>query len=524
MVYKKEVLVGVWMLTYNHENYISQAIKSVLMQNTTFPVKLFIGDDLSTDKTRENCIDYKTRFPEKIELLLNESNLGAVLNAKSVYQSIIKNGAKYIAMLEGDDYWTDSNKLQKQVDFLEANEEYSMCFHEADVMNKSGFLRKFNGIEEDRDFDLLDLTQGNFISSASVVFRTKNIENFPVFFEQLQVGDWAFHILNAEKGKIRYFKDCMSVYRQHEGGMWSSLSPRDMATESIELMKQLDKCFDYKYHEYFQQGIEKKLKALNSINVNRKASFYKKIKQLIKRVIKRHQKQYDGFIEIPFSSGNLDRYLIRTTIINAIKEVLPRLKGRLLDLGCGKMPYKNYILRNSEVDQYTGLDIEGALKYDSRIKPDFTWDGRHIPFEADFFDCIFATEVLEHCPEPETVLKEALRVLKPGGIFFFTVPFLWNLHEVPHDEYRYTPFALERHLKGSGFTVESITATGGWHSALAQMMGLWVRRAPIKRSIRSMLSFCFKPIIKYLINKDKKYTVTFHEGQMITGIYGVAKK
>jgi len=87
-----------------------------------------------------------------------------------------------------------------------------------------------------------------------------------------------------------------------------------------------------------------------------------------------------------------------------------------------------------------------------------------------------ATEVFEHCPDPEIVMKEIWRVLKLGGILFFTVPFLWNLHETPYDEYRYTPFALKRHLTQSGFTEIEIKAMGGWDAALAQMLGLWVRR------------------------------------------------
>ena len=138
-----------------------------------------------------------------------------------------------------------------------------------------------------------------------------------------------------------------------------------------------------------------------------------------------------NFTEIEFTVENLDRYYIRTSIFNAIKDILPKFKGELLDIGCGKMPYKNYILENSAVDTYVGLDIENALIYDKDIKPDFVWDGRTMPFQDNSYDCAFGTEVLEHCPEPEPVLKEVYRVLKPDGIFFFTVPFLWCLHEVP---------------------------------------------------------------------------------------------
>ena len=100
-----------------------------------------------------------------------------------------------------------------------------------------------------------------------------------------------------------------------------------------------------------------------------------------------------------------------------------------------------------------------------------------MPFENNQFDSAFGTEVLEHCPYPKAILKEVNRVLKPGGIFFFTVPFIWPLHEVPHDEFRYTPFSLKRLLEESGFEKIELEATGGWHASLAQMLGLWIKGA-----------------------------------------------
>lgn len=219
-----------------------------------------------------------------------------------------------------------------------------------------------------------------------------------------------------------------------------------------------------------------------------------------------------------------DKYHIRYSILKRLTENLKYLSGSLLDIGCGKMPYKDYILDNSSVDSYTGIDIETALEYDAHIKPDFTWDGQTMPFESNSFDCAIATEVLEHCPVPEVTLAETFRVLKPGAYFFFTVPFLWNLHEIPHDEYRYTPFALERLLKEAGFSEIKITPHGGWHASLAQMIGLWVRRAPMSKRNRRILSIMLQPIISYLLKKDKAIQWSFTKPIMITGMAGMAKK
>ncbi|GAA3614085.1 class I SAM-dependent methyltransferase [Flavivirga amylovorans] len=232
----------------------------------------------------------------------------------------------------------------------------------------------------------------------------------------------------------------------------------------------------------------------------------------------------NDFINTTFASSNLDDYIIRTAIFKAIVENIHLFEGDLLDIGCGKMPYKEYILKHSQTKSYAGLDIETALQYDSIVKPDYTWDAIKMPFEDNSFHSAFGTEVLEHCHEPEVILKETYRVLKTGGSFFFTVPFLWPLHEVPNDACRYTPFSLERHLKNSGFKDIQIKATGGWHAAMAQMLALWIKRGPISRKKRKWLIFIFKPIIKVLIKKSKAEKVVFKEGQMITGLYGFAKK
>jgi len=230
----------------------------------------------------------------------------------------------------------------------------------------------------------------------------------------------------------------------------------------------------------------------------------------------------DYFINTSLTSKNIDRYCIRRAIIQSIKDALPKLKGKLLDAGCGKMPYRQYILDNSAVTSYTGLDIDSALKYDDEVRPDVTWDGVRMPFDQNKFDCVLATEVLEHCPDPMLYLCEVYRVLKPEGVFFFTVPFLWPLHEVPNDAYRYTPFILQSYLQKAGFSNIKLKATGGWHASMAQMLGLWSKRSPLPSYIRAILTKIFLPIIRYLLYLDKP--IDFQESSMITGISGIAVK
>ena len=228
--------------------------------------------------------------------------------------------------------------------------------------------------------------------------------------------------------------------------------------------------------------------------------------------------------EIKLQIQNLDNFVIKNAILNSVKENLKNFNGNLLDVGCGRMPYKDFILNNSNVKLYQGLDLEGGKSYSDSVNPDFYWNGKNIPFPDNSFETVLLTEVLEHCPEPEIVLREIFRILKKGGILFFTVPFIWNLHEVPYDEYRYTPFSLERHLNNSGFSKLDIQATGGWHASMALMLGTWVRRSSMGQKKRLILSHLIRPIMKKLLVLDKSQPIKFTEFQMITGLYGTARK
>jgi SAM-dependent methyltransferase len=230
----------------------------------------------------------------------------------------------------------------------------------------------------------------------------------------------------------------------------------------------------------------------------------------------------DLFVNISLEDGFPDLYLIRSSIRDFLLKEKPNLNGRFLDFGCGEMPYRKMLTEGSAIKEYIGLDLEAATA--KRInKPDLTWDGITIPLPDSSIDCAMATEVFEHCSDPELVMKEIQRVLKPNGFLLFTVPFLWPLHEVPYDEYRYTPFSLERHFKKSGFSETQIHALGGWNAAMAQMLGLWLRRAPMPEGKRKRLKFFLMPFYRYLVKRNLPVQ-GFSESTMITGLCGKAIK
>lgn len=231
------------------------------------------------------------------------------------------------------------------------------------------------------------------------------------------------------------------------------------------------------------------------------------------------------FLAPTFEPRYLALYHVRKSILSAIQETLPRFSGTFLDIGCGYMPYKPLLLSpDSKIEKYIGLDLPDNI-YQT---PDMTWDGRTIPLQDAAIDYAMATEVFEHCPDPDKVMAEIFRVLKPGGSLVFSVPFLWNLHCVPHDEYRFTPFAMERLLTDAGFVDIQIKATGGWDASLAQMIGLWVRRrfqggGRKNALIREVLSIALTPIVWGLYKLDRPPT-SFQESTMITGLTGTAQK
>ena len=222
------MMVAVEMITYNHEPYIRQAIESILMQKTDFDFCLYIFEDCSTDNTAAICREYAAKYPELIKANLNKVNIGVVKNATLMHETTFASGARYIAMCEGDDYWADPVKLQKQVDFLEASPDYVICFHRVYELTDDGKLSisHLNVQEDERTFSLEDLAQNNFLHTPSVVFR--NALQLPAWFGKSPVGDYVLHMLNARYGLIKYFPDPMAVYRIHRTSTWSSLSKQKM--------------------------------------------------------------------------------------------------------------------------------------------------------------------------------------------------------------------------------------------------------------------------------------------------------
>jgi glycosyltransferase involved in cell wall biosynthesis len=257
-------LISVCMIIYNHEKYVAEAIDNVLMQKLNADYEIVIGEDCSTDKTREIVLDYKKRYPDKIKLLLRANNIGMMRNFIDTLKAC---SGKYIAICEGDDFWTDPNKLQKQVDFLENHLECSLCFHNAEVFYEDNIREPWNYNPPDQKeiSSIDDLWGRNFIATCSVMFRSSIIEKLPEWYYNAIFGDWGLYVINAQFGKIGYINEVMGKYRIHGSGVWSGLNEIQMLKNYIRFYEKMNPIFNFKYKRQIKPFLSEKYFMLANI-------------------------------------------------------------------------------------------------------------------------------------------------------------------------------------------------------------------------------------------------------------------
>ncbi|MDX1955217.1 MAG: glycosyltransferase [Chitinophagaceae bacterium] len=220
------MLVSVCLQTYQQAAFIRQAIDSVLAQETDFPFEILIGEDDSTDGTREICQEYAQRFPGRIRLFLRHEQEKIYINGvKTGRFNFLSNlqaaRGKYIALLDGDDYWPDTRKLQKQVDALEKDPSLSICFSQV-AIEQEGVLRPYKAVRGTKNiFSATDLALNCFIQTCAILFRNPGFTHVPAHFYETPVLDYALYLYLASKGKILYLKEAKAVYRFHAQGFWT---------------------------------------------------------------------------------------------------------------------------------------------------------------------------------------------------------------------------------------------------------------------------------------------------------------
>ena len=228
---KKSIILSVCVRTHNQEKFIAEALDSVLMQRTDFDFEIIISDDASSDGTVNILQEYQNVHPDKIRLLLSEKNIGGPENLKRVIEA---SNTKYITCLDGDDFYTDEYKLQKQVDFLETHPEYAACFHNTWYADENGHLKglfnspDFHAVHDAHEF----IRERWFVPIHSAVMRREYIE-FPEWYNTVMNDDYVVHLSVAKHGPYFYIPDVMVAYRRHAHN--TSIAYRNLILTDIQL-------------------------------------------------------------------------------------------------------------------------------------------------------------------------------------------------------------------------------------------------------------------------------------------------
>ena len=188
--------VSVFLLTYNQEQFIAQTLDSILIQKTNFSFKIVIGDDASVDDTSNICREYASRYPDKIDYQRLSTNLGLM---GDFVKTASRLKGKYIAICDGDDYWLDPLKLQKQVDLLEGNDDYALVGTGVQLVLRNGdTIEKVN--KSFKEVSIEELIEDNKIIAPTALFRNYlEIQNLPNWFHKIPYGDWPLYLMTLQK-------------------------------------------------------------------------------------------------------------------------------------------------------------------------------------------------------------------------------------------------------------------------------------------------------------------------------------
>jgi glycosyltransferase involved in cell wall biosynthesis len=272
-------LVSVCVITYNHEPYIQESLEGILRQVVDFSVEIVVGEDCSTDNTLKICQEYAHLHSSKINLLPSTKNFGLIQNFVRTLQAC---QGEYIALCEGDDYWTDPHKLQKQISFLKGFPTMTFCFHAATVLNENS--KSFYPYYKHRGFktgiirkDWLFEKGGGSFCTASAMFK-RSILKYPDWFVQAPTGDFPLMLLAVDAGDIGFIDEVMCVYRSANVQSWS-LSFKDFRTYKnyFDAEERMIACFDHDSGHKYSTWISR----LNYLRIYRLIVFFNRFEKSI---------------------------------------------------------------------------------------------------------------------------------------------------------------------------------------------------------------------------------------------------
>jgi glycosyltransferase involved in cell wall biosynthesis len=249
--------LSVAMITYNHGRFIGQAIESILAQNVNFEYEIVIGEDCSTDDTRAVVKEFHRRYPDRIKPILRERNVGVMRNFAAVIEAC---RGEYVAFLEGDDYWITTDRLQRQVNFLDDHPDYAICCGRSKALYEAG-TQHFEGSWDvvphhpAGAYAVEDILRESFVAIRTALLRREFIPVFPQWFLDMKLGDWPLCAMVARRGKVELMDEVVAAYRIHAGSTWSSLSHITRLNEAARMLRALDKEFGYQYSDVIRDAI-----------------------------------------------------------------------------------------------------------------------------------------------------------------------------------------------------------------------------------------------------------------------------
>ena len=246
--------ISVVITTYNHEKYVNQCLESILSQQGDFSLEIIVGDDCSTDNTRDTVQQSLDQYPRTVHLLPYRQNLGITKNLERCLDAC---SGRYVAICEGDDYWTDRHKLQKQKELLETHPEYSMCFSAVMLYYEDSNKYVPHGDQVNLQKDCItteDLIGKNYIGNFSCcMYRTEVVRMLPKSIFDIFTVDWMFNMACGQIGNIGYIRQYMSVYRLHSGGAWTGKRQLEKMEDLKRYIDVYNEFFDFKYDALFMK-------------------------------------------------------------------------------------------------------------------------------------------------------------------------------------------------------------------------------------------------------------------------------
>jgi glycosyltransferase involved in cell wall biosynthesis len=313
------IKVSVLVPTYNHAPYIEECIKGILVQKVNFEIEILIGDDESSDGTTE-IIEKYSKIDNRITLVKgsrkNVIYVNGEVSPKRNYLELLKRSkGKYIAICEGDDYWVDEYKLQKQVNFLDSNEDYSICYTNSYIKNNEEITKSNKEKCIKTVYTIEDLLQENFIMTNTVVIRNDyNYDYLPKwFFEVSIICDWLLYVILLNEKKIKYLDIVTGVYRIHGGGIYSPKIRAYRLIDTYNILNAFNKYYNYKYNNIISEKKNDILLYIDNIfNVyNKKSTVMNFIEQSEEKLFEYIRKNIKGELIYIWGAGTHTENLIK---------------------------------------------------------------------------------------------------------------------------------------------------------------------------------------------------------------------